>query len=152
MHSPTISKKPLCSLPPCSSSTVSEITEDIAPYLGVSRCQLWRFCPKHPANMSPGSDRDSGRQHHMTQVTSSCLWDSWRRHVLNSFLKYILCKEQVNFLSQTLISGDSTKSSESLGVAIGNCLREMKQEHETRLTLHPFSFPTVSYPSETLPL
>lgn len=46
------------------------------PYLGVSKSQLWRFFSKHPANRSPGSDRNSGRQHHMTQVTSSCLWDS----------------------------------------------------------------------------
>lgn len=82
-----------------------------------------------------------------TQVTSSCLWDSWRGHVVNSFLKYIL-----------LIFGlrcwfwRQYEKLRSLGEAIGSCLRKVKQEHETRLILHPFSFLIVSYPSETLPL
>lgn len=45
--------------------------------------------PRAPCQQEPRQAcRNSGRQHHLAQVTRSCPWDSWRGHILNSFLKH----------------------------------------------------------------
>lgn len=113
--SPTASEQPLRSPSPHSSSTMSELPDEIAPPLETSSCQFLWFCPELPASRSRGSWQE------LREAAPPGL-GHFKSCILDSFLKYfsscVKNKSIFFFFSQILISGDNTGSSGSLGEAI----------------------------------